>query len=447
MVLKQYKKGFKIMQTNRLKIVGLGRCIIGHLKKYLTENFPEEVDFKHLYLLNYNSCLLSNYSTDFFNKIKNSKCMPTFHDQLLCLDSIKDYDICAIEVFPPAPLYKHETQEVFACFEDYTQQLQELGFKKLAYIDEDYKKGYISTIEKLIEQISLINPKIKIILVNGEIVSEQKKYGSTNLYNMLKWVQESKLLSKNNIKLMDMNVLIETLGEKEISFFETAFPYVYIRHNHELIPIEYARDCKHATPMVREHFAKYFCDLIESFECSVPTIVPEYEKLDFAAVEFSSRAKKFLNLYGNSLPISEFENGKFLSLFISYTEYTNNKEAHRLINKYIKEFKNKEFTAEHLKDYFYHIRSLCAYTYSFKSNSINDLVDIAIKITKIPEESLSKYSNFTILWIKNIYLSTRAYNDIDSEKWNQFIIELDNNQYLNSFYEIKEIIKQLKSAL
>lgn len=437
------------MQTNRLKIVGLGRCIIGHMANYLNEYHSDSVTFKHHYLLNYNTCLNSNISKELFEKIKNAKSMPTFNDQLNCLNEVQFYDICAIEIFPPAQLFKHTTENVLVCFEDFTKELEQLGFQKDTYIEDNYKKNYILTIEKLVNKIKSLNKNIKIILVNGEIVAhpESPKIGSPNLLNLLIQTKNSEALQDTSVNILDMNSVISDLEKKHKTFFEIAFPHLYIRHSHDIVPIEFARDCKHATPTVRKYFLKSFCNIIKNYEFNVPEIMIEEKVISFAADTFQKRAEKFMLNHNKETFLVELEDSKLFSLFISYCIELSKQEHTNFIHNYMQLLSEKELTSMSLKTYFYHIRSLCAYEFVVKDSDINYLLQIGINLIYLPKEELFNASNFAILWLKNIYLALLENPNINSEKLTLFAEGLENHEYLGTFYEIQLISKQLKKLL
>lgn len=437
------------MKNHKLNILGLGRCIIGHMAKYLNEYHSDSVTFKHHYLLNYNTCLNTNISKELFDKVKNVKSMPTFNDQLNCLNEVKFYDVCAIEIFPPAQLFKHSTENVLVCFEDFTKELEQFGFQKDTYIEDNYKKNYILTIEKLVKTIKSLNENIKIILVNGEIVGhpESLKIGSQNLLNLLTQTKNSQTLQESHVKILDMNSVIADLEREHKTFFEIAFPYLYIRHSHDILPIEFARDCKHATPTVRKYFLQSFCHIVKNYEFNIPEILIEEDKIPFAADAFQKRAEKFMLTYNKETFLTELENAKLFSLFISYCIELRNKDYKVFIDNYAQLLSRKELTYMHLKTYFYHIRSLCAYTFIVKDNNINYLLQIGINLLLLPKEELSNASNFAILWLKNIYLALQENPNIDIEKLTQFTERLEGNAYLKTFYEIQVITKQLKKLL
>ena len=430
---------------NKLKIIGLGRCIIGHLHNSINDLFSDEIEFKHHYLLNYNSCLKSTVREEEVEKIQSLHCKPTMTDQLFSLKDIIDYDICAIEIFPPAELYTNGS--IVACFEDFTNDLKKAGFSKTVYDDKEYNENYVKTIEHLVEKIKERNKKIKIILVNGEIASQgEHNVGSLRLLNLLENVKTSSFLKSDFIKLLDMNELVESLEKKKYATFETAFPHIYIRYTNKFKVIEVSRDTKHAIPQVRQFFLKYFCTLIEDFDVKMPIIEVEKAPLVYFNKKLHIRGKNYLTTYNASPNIlNELKNSKVFSLFTSYSLITKNKDSYIHIVDFIENLSLTNLKPEDLKLYFYHMRSVCAFETATSSGISNLLIIMANQITLFSKIELENCSNFALLWIKNIYLVYSNLEDSNLDKVIQnmksFSINLSKNKFLMNFDEIQFISK------
>lgn len=435
----------------KLKIIGLGRCIIGHLNNSLNEDYSNKVTFKHHYLLNYNTCLHSTILDNDISQIKSLSCKPTLNDQLFCLDNLEEFDVCAIEIFPPAQLYTNGS--ILTCFEDFTNELKEAGFYKIQCDDKEYNKNYLDAIEKLVKKIRELNKSIKIILVNGEIASQgTNKIGSLRLFNLLENVKSSSFLKNDFIKLLDMNKLVEILSKEKYATFETAFPHIYIRYTNEFKFIEVSRDTKHAIPQVRKFFLQYFCTLIEEFGFKMPIIEVEKIILSHFDKELAIRSKKYIERYNTSpIILEELENSKFFSLFTTYSLITKNKDSFNHIVNFIKKLSLLKLQSDDLKLYFYHIRSVCAFEIETNSGLINILLNLANQITLFTKSDLEKCSNFALLWIKNIYL---VYSNIGDnyqsnliESIKLFNTNLNKNQFLMNFDEIQSIAQYTKETL
>jgi len=431
----------------KLKILGLGRCIIGHLEKSIKENYSNEITFKHHYLLNYETCLNSTFEDNSFCELSKITCVPPLDDQLLCLEDISNYDICAIEVFPPALLYKKEN--IFACFENFTNELEQSGFKLSNQKQDTYNEQYIFTIENLIKKIQQIHSQIKIILVNGEIANEEEKVGSTRLLNLLNSVRKSKILRDKNIRFLDMNTVIDNLSSQEQSSYEIAFPHIYLRHAEDLSLIAVSRDTKHATPHIRKVFLKYFCDIIKEFAFNSPQIPIELLRLDYLGKNLKVRAKNYLTTRNNENQLlEELENSKTFSLYVTYAISTEDIFASSIITKFLDRLALIELSPKELKYYFYHLRTLCAFGLSNQKDTILQLVTLGNNLLFLQKEELESCSNFVLLWIKNIYLVySNSEKSLLPKELKVFFVKLAQNEYLLSFDEIKIILKNTEQLL
>jgi len=429
----------------KLKILGLGRCIIGHLEKALNSDYSHEVTFDHHYLLNYESCLNSVFSDEDISTLSSLNCIPSIRDQLLCLENLINYDICAIEIFPPSILYIRD--KLLLCFENYSSELEKVGFMPSHQKSKTYNEEYILILEKLISLISSKNSSLKIILVNGEITDKDKKIGSIRLSNLLEEVKKSKVLQKSKLQILDMNELISNLTLKKKSSFEIAFPHIYIQHSHTLEFISISRDTKHATPYIRKLFLKTFCNLISKFDFSTPIVKIDTPTLDYFDVSFEQRALNYLSLNSNSSKIIEvLNNSKKFSLYVTYTMKTKDKVSTKYIMMFIDSLALLELSQSELKYYFYHIRTLCAFELSENQGTVPFLLKIANKIVLLNKEKLENSLTFALLWIKNIYL---VYINSEEELFIKEIFlfqkNLSHNSYLLSFNEIKNILKKTQS--
>ena len=438
---------------NKINILGIGRCIIGHLAKTLNENYSDQVFFKHHYLLNYNTCIKSKVKKEYFEEMKNIECMPRLYDQFFCLDRIEDYNICAIEIFKPSQLYKYKLEEIYACFENFSEELRESGFEKSEYIEDEYKSNYIYVIESLIKKIKLKNQKIKIVLVNGELIrqNENKLVGSVDLNTLITNTKSLDMLKEDYIQFLDMNDLISRLELDKVTTYEVAFPYVYFRHSYFLEPIEFARDCKHAIPSIRIQFLNQFCNIIKGFGFLNPKIIIDNNKLDFFDNDMKKRAQKFIDkiLLSNNINDKFFNNAKEFSLFVSYALETKDIRAFNVIKEFSTELLNLDLLDNDFKDYFYHIRTISAFEATMNIGILDNLIKLGIKILNIKDFATYVNINFILLWIKDIYIvlyvnySLATYTDKDRIKYfNKLLV---GNKFLNKFSEIKIITKKLNN--
>jgi len=432
--------------VKKLNILGIGRCIIGHLEKAINSDYSDQVIFDHHYLLNYETCLNSTFTKDQLNLMSEFTCSPSIKDQLLCLENLSSYDIIAIEVFPPALLYKKDN--ALLCFENFTNELDKFGFKRSRQNESSYNQDYILILENLVETITKEHPRLKVILVNGEINDIKNNIGSIRLCKLLENVKKSKILQAKSIKLLDMNKLIDNLSNQKHSTFEIAFPHVYLRHTSDLNLISIARDTKHATPQTRRLFLKYFCDIIQEFDFKAPQITIKTLKLNYFHEDFMVRAKNYLSLNNNNLLLEKLENSKTFSLYVSYAISIKDPYTFNNINNFLDNLLLLELSPKDLKYYFYHLRSLCVVGYIEQKSIISHLLILANKIALLPKIKLETCINFALLWIKNIYL---VYSNQKDSSFFQilevFVTNLNQNDYLLSFPEMRMILVNTKDLL
>ncbi len=428
----------------KLKILGLGRCIIGHLEKALNKDYSDKILFDHHYLLNYETCINSTFSQKESSKVSTLKCSPSISDQLFCLEKLTSYDICAIEVFPPAHLYIKDS--IFACFEDFSDELKTAGFKPSNKKEAAYNEEYILIIEQLVNLVQKNNPEIKIILVNGEIASKENHIGSMRLYNLLNTVKTSNTFKSDKIQLLDMNFLIETLTSKKQSSFEISFPHIYIQHTSDLKFKAISRDTKHATPFTRKLFLKSFCEILKDFNFNAPQIEIDTPKLSYFDVSLNKRAKNYLSSNTTKeILLEDLKNSKKFSLYVTYAITTKDEFSIHVITQFMHKLSSISIREEELKLYFYHIRSICTFEISEKQNILSLLLGLANKITFLKEDELITSANFALLWIKNIYLVySELYNKSIQKEIVIFQNNLNKNSFLLSFDEIKTILKNTK---
>lgn len=437
--------------SKHLKIIGLGRCVIGHLAKYFNTQQSNNVFFKHHYLLNYATCLNSSYSQKDLLSLNNPSCTPSIPDQLQCLEEMDQYDLCAIELFPPSNLYKHNSNNIFACFESFTDQLKAIGFENITMnpneIDEE-PENYAKLIEQLVTKIRAINHNIKIILVNGELTkdSDRPNIGSPRLHAILNALKTSPLLTHDFITLLDMNDLINILQSEHKTFFERAFPYIYISHTHDLQVRGVYRDCKHTTTSIRMNFTKDFCNKINTFGLDTPNIDCFNEQISNSTISFQERANTYLNEENSHDDISfTFKDPKKLSLYISYALEVQHYLSYAIVKQYIIDFsKIHPLRGEDLKRYFYHIRTLSAFIYETKSPMLKELCHINFSILEMSHEEIEPYVNFALLWITNTYLSClslieHATKD-EKTHFDLFLYKLSNHHYLQCYNPIQKIL-------
>lgn len=438
-------------KNKKLKIIGLGRCVIGHLAKYLNANHSDSIVFKHYYLLNYTTCLYSSYSKEDIPFMNSAISVPSVSEQIRCLEDINKYDICALELFPPSGLYKHKSKQIYTCFESFTDDLSSLGFYKYIGNSKEFtkdSKDYILSIEKLVKRIKSINNNIKIIIVNGELVKDISRVdiGSQLIFDILNDIKNSNLINDNLVELLDINDLITNLEQKKETYFEMAFPYLYINHTQDLVAKKIARDCKHTTSYIRMNFLKSFCDIIKSFGINSPKIRTNNKKLQIEGKDFSQRANSLLNQIMHSPTLFDsLEDAKELSLFISYALQINHQFSKEIINKFILTFSKKHpVDAKDLKDSFYHMRTLCAYIYEEKPPILKELIHLSLAILQLEKNDVKPYTNFALLWITNIYLACLSIidktNDEDIKLFDLLLNQLSQDTYYKKYSPIKKIL-------
>ena len=436
--------------NEKLRIIGLGRCTIGHLRKNIEST---NVTFHHHYLLNPATCLYSSCSEDELLSLLVTDCAPSLPDQIQCLQNMHTYDVCVIELFPPAPLYKHRSLNIHACFESFTQQLADLGFKPYSHQDEKaiqlcMVEYHTQIIEKLVKKITKLNKDIKIIFTNGELTHNDRwgQTGSQFIYKLLMATKNSSALRGKHIQLLDINDILKILDIKGEYFYEMAFPHIYIRHGTNLQPTRVVRDCKHATAAIRTHLAHHFAIKLHNLGFTLPEIPLPAQACSCQGKTFTARADRYIKEHTckPQLP-GLFDDPKTLSLFTSYTLATENQLAHDILRSHIAQFASRmPSCGADLKNFFYHIRTMTAYIHETKAPLLSELNMIGLHLLELTANEIMQYSNFVLLWVKNLYLagSSLAANDKSesSRQFHAFIGEIANNTFLKDHEVIRKIL-------
>ncbi len=443
--------------NSTLKILGLGRCAIGLLRKNLlkepepTLTAKQEIVFDHHYILNPFPCTQPNVCDDTLQEIGHYQCVPSLQDQFHGLDRIKEYQICIIEIFPPAPLYFHENLEIFACFESFTTELQTGGFESELINNPEHPshldpETYIFNLSKLIESVQKGNKAISIILLNAELLYDQmgNQLGSPLLHQIMDSVKRNVLKSYKEVSLLDMNDVVSQLSKKKLCFFETEFPLLYIRHTPDLEPIAVARDCKHASPRLRHCFALafykllmqngYSCPKMESWDTGEPALPHDYEQ----------RAAAFLSEHNKNFHVF-FKDSRLFSQYIGYVLDTNDTRGHENLRNYIQDFGSFDIReGQDLVTGLYHIRTLAAYLFATKEPLLTSLCLIGMRVLLFPKTVHDHYITYVLLWIKNIGLVARQIihcnKHISAQPFHIFLQRLREKEYLHNHEVVRQVL-------
>lgn len=437
--------------SSPVRILGLGRCVIGHMAKYLNTHEPDLVSFNHRYLLNYDAYLESASPVGGIDAFEAVTCMPPLSDQFRALDGIETYDVCAIEIFPPSGLYRHRSEPLFACFESFTDELEALGFHPLPTLPlspSDAAERFARTLQRLVETLRKRNQALKMILVNGELTrdSDRPEVGSAAMDAILRKLRTLPLLHEEGIALLDMNRLINRLQRCNAAFFETAFPYLYLSHTPDLEIRGVFRDCKHTTASIRLRFLGEFCALMGGFGLNAPRIALTEPEIAEMAPDFLDRARRFFAAPAALVqPAHDFEDPRKFSVFVSYAFSTAHQEAYRIIREYIADFaKRHPANGADLKNRFYHLRTLCAFVYSVRPRALADMCRIGLSILALPEKERQPYTNFALLWLTDLYLASRALlPDADREEmdiYREWIDTLRSDKNLQHHTPVQKIV-------
>ncbi len=448
--------------NSTLKILGLGRCAVGLLRKRTLNiresNFTpnQKIQFDHHYILNPFSCIQSNISDVAKQALAHNQCTPTLPDQLHCLDRIEEYQVCAIEIFPPSKLYLHKAYKIFACFESFTKELQKNGFTPVTHNYPEHANHldpevYIRNLANLIKSIKERNKSISIVLLNGELLYDQagKQLSSPLLHKIMDKVKNRGLQFFEDITLLDINDNLLELSKKHRGFFETEFPLLYIRHQPDLQPIEVARDCKHASPTLRQDFAFSFYNFLTELGYSLPKSGKYIQAKESLPYDYRHRADEFLTNHNKKNKIKDnhleflFQDSRKLSQYVEYVLSTQNIEGHLNLKKYIigQSFFNGK--GQDLVSYLYHIRTLSAYLFTTKHPLLPSLCLIGMGVLALPKATHEQYLTYVLLWLKNICLAAKEiiiFNNIFSaQSFIDLLEELKEKDYLHNH----EIIRQL----
>ncbi len=400
--------------SHAILTLGLGRCAIGNLKKHLRQCQTDRnyCSFTHHYLLNNQTLLLSHpedllHFTEQHNLQDNFA--PSIADQILSLDNIKNFNVLIIELFPPAPIYKLQGKNVFACFESITEKLTNFGFEPWQPNNSPPTNGeaVIAGWQQLILQAKQANPELKIIFLNGEFFSQngKKHIGSNFIPKLISALKNSRLLNNPDIKLIDINDLLEELAQKELAFYDTEFPYQYIRHTPQLIPIGVCRDCKHSSSFMRDVIVHRFFQTLKEWDLfphGLKNISVDRAKLPRY---LRKRGERFLREYSGCNFLQN--HGKNLAKYIFYAAELENHRGQRVIQDFIKSFNLEKLdgTAP-LSEYFYHLRSACAYIYLFPKEEFFDFcLQNVTSLLGLEHDVLQKKYQFSLLWLKNLILA------------------------------------------
>ncbi|PIV61096.1 MAG: hypothetical protein CO085_08915 [Sulfurimonas sp. CG_4_9_14_0_8_um_filter_36_384] len=370
--------------------------------------------------------------------------MPKLQDQWFSLDALDQYNVCLIEIFPPSVPYFNEELNKMACFQLYSEELNECGFKKF----ESYEfQNYIATLEKLITKIREINSDIKIVLVNGELITKNKSnfIGSKELNAIIEDLKNSTILYDKNIKFLNMIDLLECNNTMN---YETGFPYLYLRRIRNSDEIVVSRDCKHATKELRLMFLQEMFNLVNELGYDLRIQIEEekkrYKNL-IAGATFSDRAKNFVEYsLSTNFAYLDLTNPRDFSTSVSYALETKDLLLIENIKTFIQNFSDKYLLEpSDLKSKFYYIRTIAAFVYDTKICLVEDLHKIFLKILSMSDYVSGELDNFALLWLDDLATILLASLSSCSDK-NKQVAELfellQNSRYVQDYRDLDKCI-------
>ena len=447
-----------------LKILGLGRCAIGHLRKNILQDQNDKgisqgntVQFDHHYILNPFTIVESTIEDDDLAALCHAKCAPFLNDQFRCLSKADQYDVCIIEVFPPSRLYTHEKLNIYACFESFTDELQNLGFAPSSDNDPAVKlhtnpDEYVKSLVRLVQRLKVLNRNIRVILINSELLFEgpDTPISLPLLHTIFGLVRNKLATDLKGVSLLDMNDILHDLSKRGIAFFDTEFPLLYVRHDYNLNTIGVARDCKHASPYMRRKLVQAVYKQLLQDGVSLPTLGPLVEDQSMYESTFANRADSFLQIYSDPFNRNnpKLKDPRLFSRLVGYTLATNNAVGHDRIKKFIADLSQSHLkSVDDLVTYFYHLRSIVAYLHTYPVPLLVSLALIGVKILSLDEAGLRARSNFVLLWLKNIAIAIQAVLEANPHLSSQhiplFLEKLKNRTFLQQFHEIQAIHNKL----
>jgi len=441
-------------------IIGIGRCAIGLLRKnvLLDQQGEQPVLFDRHYILNPFSCIQSIPSSSRLMKLKQYQCRPSLEDQLHCLDHISNYQICVIEIFPPSKLYHHKDLDFAVCFESFSKDLQDEGFSETLIDSPDYlvhldPENYTSNLSQLIKLIRLKNESIQIILLNAELMYDQEgnQLSSPLLHPIMANIKKTIIGQQKQVALLDINDTLAKLSAKGLCFFDTAFPLLYIRHKPNLHPIAVARDCKHASPLMRKYFTRAFYNLLMDKGYALSSIgscIPPPRRLpgNYRERVQGNLERHHSRNYSTSDIINEFRDSRSLSMYTGYLLEDMEEDKNLYLDRYIKVFPFHVLrNTEDLITYLYHLRTITAYLYQQTPPLLASLCHIGVQVVFLAQPNDDRYLPYVILWLKNIFLAARKILDANKQLSPQLFIILIERLEQKKHLHKHEVIKQLLS--
>ncbi|MGD2118526.1 MAG: hypothetical protein PVG66_09215 [Chromatiales bacterium] len=391
------------MARPHLHILGLGRCIIGNLKKSLQASDDVQLDgFTHQYLLNYRSLLDSpNVDTQQIQKLDQCDVAPTFMDQVQFSAAPQDgFDLILVELFPPAPLYMQPGTGICCSVEDANEAFGKLGFALEPSSAQQRNSQFPQVLQGLIKLLQQAYPQVPLAFVNGEYYDTEKNIGNSQLPELLMAAAKT-IEASENCHLVNMKTLIDELAAKGMAFADSEFPLAYIRHDPDLQPIAIARDCKHASPALRDVFAGYLLKRLGRISQQ------QYEQhceqtFSIGPKEFSVRAQAFL-AQGDSL---DMDDARVMARCFLYARAFPQLLSLDWLSAHILEHLSRPLAADLLKRGIFCIRSIAAWQYENANEAVFEaLLGKLEEIAHLPDKIQQEAVRPLILWIKNIVLS------------------------------------------
>ncbi len=442
-----------------IKILGIGRCIIGHLKKEIEEKLLNQITIDHHYALNFLPALLTDtdpgnaQNNDFIKQIDNNcHTRPALNEQLNWLNKVPSFQHIVLEIFPPAELLINKDKNIYCSVENVSDCLLNYNFQpyKKPLSESRDIETYIKTITNTINEIYQRNPSINIILLNGEYYRKDNDstIGNPLLSDMI--VQLKNMLEiqfNNKPAFINMPVLLESLSDKQYAYIDTEFPYQYIRHTPELDIISISRDCKHASYALRTHL---LCEFLNQIEQNKNTLVSPFSD-DHSKLHNSlnQRADEFLK----KIDINHIGSmdARALAQTLEYSEISQHKYESE-IQFYIQLFSQAEFSDQRLKSDLYKMRSISAYLLIRKNNNFcSNILALLNTLLEIPHSVINQQIEFALLWLKNLSLVMLDYkinHVIETTEHlsqiNSFIERYEAHDILNHYETSKQIIKKFK---